>query len=193
MSLKSESELYSSDFLQFDELSSVVAVVAKISTKYSLLVLLLSRLVNVSGRVNRLLMLARRGDLDLMLAFRIGLQVFLTGVDGERDIFSGSLFRRRGFARADKRAKSGARCCLLPFFESNSASLDVVFFGVGEALLLGIGEALLLWTGEVVRLATGDDELTDLFITGVGVLLMDGEDGLLGDGEVSLLFIIFFC
>ena len=191
--MKSESELYSSDFLQGVEFSSVaVAVGAKISTKYSSSVLLLSRLVDVSGRVNLLLMLAKRGDLDLMLAFRIGLQVFLTGVDNERDVFAGSQFRRRGLARADKRAKSGALCCLLFFFVIKSVSPDIVFFGLGEALLLGSGDGLLLGTGEEARLET-DDELADLFITGDGIRLTDGEVGLLGDGEDGLLLITLCC
>ena len=73
-----------------------------------------------------------------------------------------------------------------------SVSPDIVFFGLGEALLLGSGDGLLLRTGEEARFET-DDELADLFITGDGIRLTDGEDGLLGDGEDGRLLITLCC
>jgi len=110
-----------------------------------------------------------------MLAFRIGLQVFLMAVV---DLVC-SFDRRRGLARAERRSKSGDLCFSV-FFESRlwvvvgepfdgDVVIDCVVFVVGAAD-----------DGEVV-FTLGED--THRFVTGEGLLLEIGDGVRLDMGE----------
>lgn len=152
--------------------------------------LLLSRLIEFSGRVKRLLMADNRGDFNFMLAFlRIGLQDFLTGFDRGVIAFvvdfdvvvAGSLLRRRGFASIDKRARSGVR-----FFSPRLVDDESVVSWGMEDMVFGEGEALVLITvdgeGKLCLVEEGDKFVDDL-VTGDGLRLGAGDELRLNIGE----------
>ena len=125
-----------------------------------------------------------RGDLHFILAFRIGLHVFLTGV-----VLAGSLFRRRGFASAESRSRSGDRCLSVAFFVEAVVDTDNDFNEPFRLLVvaddvivisddfLGTGEGLLFKEGDGLRLRFGEG---DLFTLGEGLRFGPGEGVRLG-------------
>ena len=151
-----------------------------------------------SGLTKRLLALEIRGDFPaLILAFRIGFgDVFFTGVD-----LAGSLFRRRGFARAESRSRFGERCLsdfLLTVGEESGVfefviddceefteltRLDFRFCtdaGEGDMLLLGVWGRL----GDV-RSLHDDDALFALFTErSLDVRVGAGDNDAFKDGGV---------